>query len=86
MPRPIETHGWGRAVDKWHDERDPFHLLKGDGAPACGVPYYATTGAQQGVQDCNKCRRCLRIEARAARVAGANTATRVAAGARAPRS
>lgn len=53
--------GWGLLLDRWHDEGRTGHLLKGDGSPACGVRYFASTGPYP-IEVQNKCRRCLRIE------------------------
>lgn len=55
---------WGRLLNKWHDEIGVFHLLKGDGSPACGVSYYTSTGPypDQNIQVHNKCRRCMGIQ------------------------
>jgi hypothetical protein len=57
---------WGRCLDRWHDERPTLHILRGDGAPACGVKYY-TTGGQLAVGPTPgkvgpACRRCLRLK------------------------
>ena len=59
---------WGKLLDRWHDEGRIFHLLRDDGAPACGVPYYTSTGAPypgEEAQHHPRCGRCERIAAKA---------------------
>jgi hypothetical protein len=53
---------WGRCLDKLLDERGPFHLLKPDNSPACGVPYHSTTGTYPFTpDDAKRCGRCKKI-------------------------
>lgn len=58
---PSSHHGWGRRLDKWHDEKGPFHLLTASNAPACGASFYSMTGAHPHVTEHQKCKRCLAI-------------------------
>lgn len=59
-------HSWGKLLNKWHDEQSLFHLLKPDGAPACGASYYASTGPYPyAEEDCYP--RCAKCDKRAKR-------------------
>lgn len=37
---------WGHRMNNIHDQVGPLHVLKDDGAPACGSAYYTTGGAE----------------------------------------
>jgi len=57
-----ETFGWGKLLNRWHDEGRIFHLLRADNSPACGVRYFASAGPYPaGMVGSNRCRRCQRI-------------------------
>lgn len=59
-------HSWGKLLNKWRDEQSLFHLLKPDGAPACGAIYYASTGPYPyAEEDCYP--RCAKCDKRAKR-------------------
>jgi hypothetical protein len=57
-----ETFGWGKLINRWHDEGRLFHLMRADNGPACGVRYYTSGGPYPaGMVGSNRCRRCQRI-------------------------
>lgn len=62
-PQPAR-HSWGKLLNEWHDEVGPFHLLRDDGSPRCGVPYRSSTGAYPYEEkDCHpRCGRCEAID------------------------
>lgn len=62
--RPRKGHSWGKLLNEWHDEVGPFHLLRDDGSPRCGVPYRSSTGAYPYEEkDCHpRCGRCEAID------------------------
>lgn len=67
MPDPNPTAPplvWGKLLDRWHDEGCVFHALRGDGSPACGVPYFASTGGYPDgpTSAAACCGRCLRVK------------------------
>jgi hypothetical protein len=54
---------WGKLLDTWHDEGRVFHLLKDDGSPACGVPYFTSSAYPADFAPFQpRCRRCDRKE------------------------
>jgi hypothetical protein len=57
-----ETFGWGKLINRWHDEGNLFHLLRADNSPACGVSYFMSAGPYPADwAKYNRCRRCQRI-------------------------
>lgn len=64
-PAPTPRHSWGKLLNEWHDEVGPFHLLRDDGSPRCGVPYRSSTGPYPYAEkDCHpRCGRCEAIDA-----------------------
>jgi hypothetical protein len=68
---PVPEHEgdrWGRCLSHLHDEIGPFHLLRPDNAPACGVSYFSTTGTYPyEINDHSKCGRCKKIATKRAR-------------------
>ena len=55
---------WGKLVNRWHDEGRVFHALRGGGSPACGVPYFTSTGRYPTgpTSEAACCRRCLKVK------------------------
>jgi hypothetical protein len=37
---------WGHRQNNLHDQVGPLHVLKDNGAPACGCAYFTTGGAE----------------------------------------
>ena len=58
---------WGKLINRWHDEGRLFHGLLDNGAPACGVPYYTSSGLYPGEEADHhlRCGRCERIATKA---------------------
>ena len=62
-PPRTSPHEWGKLLDQWHDEVGPFHRLKPDGSPRCGVRYYTSSGPYPyEVDECHpRCQTCEKL-------------------------
>ena len=65
----MQIQGWGRLLNRWHDEGRTAPLLQADGSPACGARYYTSAGVSRAAEEGPHCARCERIGAKRIREA-----------------
>jgi hypothetical protein len=58
---------WGFMTLRFCDQGRTAHLLAENGSPMCGAKHYASGSPQADIHDNQKCRSCIRIEAKRAR-------------------